>query len=178
TALGQGAAAGFTNSMALGAGAATTRAGQIVIGTGGESGNTYTLSGITNSASAAAQTGSNIYVVTTDANGDLAGTVLLSSLGGGGGLCSEPGAGSLECGDGATATGNNTTALGRGSTAGAEAATSVGENAKSSQFGATSLGASASASGIGAVAIGDGLTAAPTTQNPNPAFIASSAKGF
>jgi hypothetical protein len=54
--------------MAIGRGVTTTRTGQVLVGTPG---NTYTLPGITSAASLAAQTGP-LSVVTTDANGNLA----------------------------------------------------------------------------------------------------------
>lgn len=69
-ALGAGATvqAGHDNSVALGAGAQSTRANQVMVGTAAT---TYTMPGITSSASKAAQ-GPVHGVVTTDANGNLA----------------------------------------------------------------------------------------------------------
>jgi hypothetical protein len=60
--------AAFANSTAIGQGAATTRANQMVFGTAA---NTYTAPGITSAASAAAQTGAT-QLVTSDASGNLA----------------------------------------------------------------------------------------------------------
>jgi len=68
--------AGHTNSTALGTGAVTTRANQIMMGTGST---TYTMAGIASSASRAAQSGP-VQLVTSDANGNLA-TANASSLG-------------------------------------------------------------------------------------------------
>jgi autotransporter adhesin len=68
SAYGAGAQAGFINSAAFGAGATTTRANQQVFGTAT---NTYTLPGVTSTASTAAQSGST-QVITTDASGNLA----------------------------------------------------------------------------------------------------------
>jgi autotransporter adhesin len=68
TAIGQGSSAAHDNSTAIGQGVATTRANQVAIG---NSRNTYTLSGITSAASAAAQVGPTGFV-TTDSRGNLA----------------------------------------------------------------------------------------------------------
>ena len=67
-ALGNAATAGFSNSAAIGNGAAATRANQQVFGTDT---NTYTMSGITSSASKAAQ-GKPTHLVTSNSAGDLA----------------------------------------------------------------------------------------------------------
>lgn len=68
TAIGLNASATASNSAAIGAGASATRANQMVFGTVS---NTYTASGITSSASSAAQSGP-VQLVTSDANGNLA----------------------------------------------------------------------------------------------------------
>jgi trimeric autotransporter adhesin len=68
TALGYGSSAAHANSTAIGRGATTTRAGQVMIGT---STNTYTMPGVTSSASRAAQSGPT-QVLTTDAAGNIA----------------------------------------------------------------------------------------------------------
>jgi hypothetical protein len=60
--------AGHTNSTAIGAGATTTRADQVMVGTAST---TYTMPGLTSSASRAAQ-GSPTHIVTSNAAGDLA----------------------------------------------------------------------------------------------------------
>jgi autotransporter adhesin len=67
-ALGADALAMHSNSTAIGAGAQTTRANQVVLGTMDE---TYTLPGLTSPGSAAAQSGP-LALVTTDAAGNLA----------------------------------------------------------------------------------------------------------
>ncbi len=72
TALGTGANAAFVGSTAIGAGAVTTRANQIALGTAAS---TYTAAGINSAASLAAQTGKTFFV-TTDAAGDLAASPL------------------------------------------------------------------------------------------------------
>jgi len=76
TAVGANAQAGFANSTAIGNGAVATRSNQQTFGTAT---NTYTMSGITSAASAAAQTGVR-QVVTSDASGNLA-TSSLAGLG-------------------------------------------------------------------------------------------------
>lgn len=68
TALGTNSSAAFANSAAIGSGVTTTRANQVAVGTAT---NTYTLAGVTSTASTAAQTGPT-KVVTTDAFGNLA----------------------------------------------------------------------------------------------------------
>lgn len=68
TAVGYGASASQANTTAIGYGASTSRAGQMVFGTAA---NTYTMQGITSSASRAAQSGP-VEIVTSDANGNLA----------------------------------------------------------------------------------------------------------
>ena len=68
TALGAHTTAAFTNSTAIGARTVTTRADQVAIGT---LSNTYTMSGLTSAASAAAQSGPT-ELVTSDASGNLA----------------------------------------------------------------------------------------------------------
>jgi autotransporter adhesin len=68
TAIGYGSRASYSNSTAIGRGASTTRAGQVMIGT---TTNTYTMPGVTSSASRAAQTGPT-QVLTTDAAGNIA----------------------------------------------------------------------------------------------------------
>jgi hypothetical protein len=75
-AMGTGASANFDNSAAIGAGATATRANQQVFGT---TANTYTMPGITSSASRAAQSGP-VQVVTSDGAGNLA-TSSLAGLG-------------------------------------------------------------------------------------------------
>jgi len=75
-AIGTSASAGFANSAAVGNGATATRANQQVFGTAS---NTYTMSGVTSAASAAAQTGPT-QIVTSDAGGNLA-TTTLAGLG-------------------------------------------------------------------------------------------------
>ncbi|MFD0986633.1 hypothetical protein [Methyloligella solikamskensis] len=67
-AVGAGASATHTNAAAFGAGATTTRANQQVFGTAS---NTYTMPGLTSSASRSAQ-GSPTHLVTSNAAGDLA----------------------------------------------------------------------------------------------------------
>ncbi len=67
-AMGQNASASFTNSAAFGSGATATRANQQVFGTAS---NTYTMPGITSSASKSAQ-GSPTHIVTSNSKGDLA----------------------------------------------------------------------------------------------------------
>jgi len=74
--MGTGASATHANSAAYGSGATTTRANQQVFGTAS---NTYTMSGITSAASAAAQSGP-AQLVTSDASGNLA-TTSISGLG-------------------------------------------------------------------------------------------------
>lgn len=69
TALGSGARADYDNSTAIGFLAQTSRAYQVMLGT---SSNTYTLAGLASASSTAAQTGSNLYMVTTDDDGNLA----------------------------------------------------------------------------------------------------------
>lgn len=69
TALGENSSAVQANTTAVGQGVATTRANQVSIG---NAANTYTLSGVASSASRAAQTGPT-QVLTTDANGNIAG---------------------------------------------------------------------------------------------------------
>ena len=69
TAIGAGASAAFAGSAAFGAGATTSRADQQAFGTASS---TYTFSGVTSAGSSAAQTGP-LQVVTTDANGNIAG---------------------------------------------------------------------------------------------------------
>lgn len=69
TALGSGARADYDNSIAIGFLAQTTRAYQVMLGTAT---NTYTLAGLASASSTAAQTGSNLYMVTTDEDGNLA----------------------------------------------------------------------------------------------------------
>ena len=76
TAVGTGANATFSNSAAYGNGATATRANQQVFGTAS---NTYTMSGITSSASKAAQVGPT-QIVTADVGGNLA-TASLGNLG-------------------------------------------------------------------------------------------------
>ena len=77
TAIGSGARAEGADSSAFGAGAVATRDGQQMFGT---SDNTYTMAGINSQASKDAQSGST-YLVTSDANGNLATTSLdFSSL--------------------------------------------------------------------------------------------------
>ncbi|MFK4663120.1 autotransporter adhesin [Bradyrhizobium ottawaense] len=76
SAFGNGASATFANSTAIGNGATATRANQQVYGTAS---NTYTMTGVTSAASAAAQSGP-VQLVTTDAAGNLASTSL-SALG-------------------------------------------------------------------------------------------------
>jgi hypothetical protein len=68
SAFGSNATAGFTNSAAFGYGATAQYANQQVFGTAS---NTYTMPGISSSASAAAQSG-QLGLVTTDSNGNLA----------------------------------------------------------------------------------------------------------
>lgn len=68
-ALGTGAQSGYQNSFALGYGASSTRADQIMLGSAGY---TYTLAGIASASSSAAQTGSSVYMVTADEDGNLA----------------------------------------------------------------------------------------------------------
>lgn len=67
-AIGTNALAAHDNSIAIGSGVTTSRVNQVAIGTDE---NTYTLAGITSSASSAAQSG-DVYVVTTDSAGNLA----------------------------------------------------------------------------------------------------------
>ncbi|MDQ0302763.1 autotransporter adhesin [Ancylobacter polymorphus] len=67
-ALGTGAIASFAGSTAVGAGASTSRANQMALGTAGS---TYTMAGLTSSASRSAQSGA-VQIVTTDAVGNLA----------------------------------------------------------------------------------------------------------
>lgn len=59
----------YDNSIAIGAGTATTAENQVLIGTADY---TYTLAGLASASSSAAQTGSNLYMVTSDENGNLA----------------------------------------------------------------------------------------------------------
>ena len=68
TAVGNGATAAYSNSAAFGQGAAASGANNQAFGT---SSNTYTFAGINSAASKANQTGST-YIVTSDANGNLA----------------------------------------------------------------------------------------------------------
>jgi autotransporter adhesin len=68
TAIGYGSQASYSNSTAIGGGAATTRAGQVMIGT---TNNTYTMPGVTSTASRQAQSGPT-QVLTTDAAGNIA----------------------------------------------------------------------------------------------------------
>jgi hypothetical protein len=68
TAVGPNSTAAYDNSAAFGNGAAAVRANQQVFGTAS---NTYTMPGLTSSASKAAQ-GKPTHVVTSNANGDLA----------------------------------------------------------------------------------------------------------
>jgi hypothetical protein len=68
TAIGNNASATFANSAAFGNGATVTRDNQQVFGTAS---NTYTMSGITSSASCAAQSGP-VQIVTSDSSGNLA----------------------------------------------------------------------------------------------------------
>lgn len=68
SAFGSNATAGYANSAAFGYGATAQYANQQVFGTRS---NTYTMAGITSSASTAAQSG-QLGLVTTDSNGDLA----------------------------------------------------------------------------------------------------------
>lgn len=68
TALGHGTSAGQENATAIGNGATTSRADQMAFGTAD---NTYTMSGVTSTASRAAQTGP-VEIVTSDAGGNLA----------------------------------------------------------------------------------------------------------
>jgi hypothetical protein len=75
-AIGTGSSANFSNSAAFGNGAVVTRANQQVFGTAS---NTYTMGGITSSASKAAQSGP-VQLVTSDAGGNLA-TSSLAGLG-------------------------------------------------------------------------------------------------
>jgi autotransporter adhesin len=159
TALGAGAEATFGSSIAVGSGAQTTRTGQAVIGSGAS---TYTLPGVGNLASQLAQTaGADLRVVTTDASGNLAGNVLLSSLGGaGGGPCSET-ANGLKCGSGATIDSSKTlqTALGVAARAEGTNATAVGDAARALADNATALGQDSLASGVSSLALGQGAQA-------------------
>jgi len=67
-ALGSGASANAVASVAIGQSAVASRVGQVALGT---SGSTYTMAGISSSASRAAQSGATSFV-TTDAAGNLA----------------------------------------------------------------------------------------------------------
>jgi len=69
SAIGYTASADHQHAVAIGYGAASTRADQMMLGTASY---TYTLAGIASASSSAAQTGSSVYMVTTDENGNLA----------------------------------------------------------------------------------------------------------
>lgn len=175
-AIGTASSANFDSSVALGVGAATTRANQVAIGTGTS---TYTLTGVNSAASLAAQS-AGLFMLTTDANGNLATAAI--PAGSGGVSCTEPFSGAFRCGTGAvaaaanaTAVGQNalaggsfanagTTALGSGAQAGTTAlgqtnATAIGFNATANAQSATAIGQGSSATASGAVALGQGSVA-------------------
>ena len=149
-AIGAGAATGnFANAAAFGAGATVTRDNQQVFGTAS---NTYTMVGITSGASVGAQTGP-LSVVTTDANGNLAGNVLVSSLGGNN-ECVETVQGALSCGTGSSAAGANSTAIGQNANASGNNSSAFGNGATASGENSVALGAGSVAGAANTVSVG------------------------
>src|SRR5262249_34395162 len=119
--LGNGSSANFSNSDAIGNGAAATKDNEFALG---NSTNTFVASGITSAASLAAQTG-KVSIVTTDASGHLA-------ISPNGVICTESATANFECGTGAVANGNESTAVGQQAQATGFSSSAYGYNAVAS----------------------------------------------
>jgi Head domain of trimeric autotransporter adhesin len=125
----------------------------------GTASNTYTLAGVTSATSLSRQSGA-LSFVTTDADGHLATTAIA------GGFCTEPAAGSFQCGTGADASGGtNATAVGQNAKANASNATAYGNGANAAGVNATALGQNANALANNSSAVGNGATVAASHTN-------------